>query len=59
MTHPHLFILAFRLLHMDDRGSSDWTVIYLLVLAVIAAILMFGVIKPMYARAGSAVGGAP
>jgi len=44
---------------MDDRGSSDWTVIYLLVLAVIAAILMFGVIKPMYARAGAQVGRAP
>ncbi len=44
---------------MDDRGSSDWTVIYLLVLAVIAAILLFGVIKPMYAGAGNAVGGGP
>ncbi len=59
MTSLHLFIFPILFLHMDDRGSSDWTVIYLLVLAVIAAILMFGVIKPMYARAGSAVGGAP
>jgi len=45
---------------VDDRGSGDWSTVYLLVLAIIAAIIMFGVIKPMFSRGATYVsGGAP
>lgn len=57
---PHLFILLSIFLHMDDRGAGEWSTIYLLVLAIIAAILMFGVIKPMFSKGAAYVsGGAP
>ncbi|MDN5358544.1 MAG: hypothetical protein PWP76_387 [Candidatus Diapherotrites archaeon] len=42
---------------MDDRGAGEWNTIYLLVLAIIAAILMFGVIKPMFSKGASYVSG--
>ncbi|GEM_PF-3518295 len=44
------------LLGMDERGGGEWSTIYLLVIAIIAAILIFGVIKPMYSQAAAAVG---
>ncbi len=40
---------------MDDRGAGEWGTIYLLVLAVLAAVLMFGVIKPMFSKGASYV----
>ena len=42
---------------MDDRGAGEWSTIYLLVLAIIAAIIMFGVIKPMFSRGAEYVSG--
>ena len=35
---------------MDDRGGADWSTLYLLVLAIVAGILLFGVIKPMFSK---------
>ena len=32
------------------RADGDWSVIYLLVVAIIAALLIFGVIKPSMAK---------
>lgn len=34
---------------MDERGDVSWTPIYLMVIVAIAAILLFAVIKPMFA----------
>ncbi len=32
------------------RSAGDWNVLYLLVVAIIAALLFFGVIKPSMAK---------
>ncbi len=32
------------------RAGGDWNVIYLLVVAIVAALLIFGVIKPSMAK---------
>ncbi|MFC2174412.1 hypothetical protein ACFLQ2_00895 [archaeon] len=45
---------------MDKRGDVNWTPIYLLILAAIAAILLISVIKPMFQSAvAGAVSAAP
>jgi len=30
------------------RGETDWTTIYIVILAIVAAMLIFGVAKPMF-----------
>ncbi len=32
------------------RAGSDWSTIYLLVVAIVAALLIFGVVKPSMAK---------
>jgi hypothetical protein len=34
------------------RGDTDWTTIYIVILAIIAALLIFGVAKPMFSGGG-------
>ena len=40
---------------MDDVGAGDWSTLYLLVLAIVAGVILFGVIKPMYAKGARTV----
>ncbi len=40
---------------MDDTGAGDWSTLYLVVLAILAAIILFGVLKPMYAKGAKTV----
>ena len=39
----------------DERGSAEWSAIYLLVVMVIAAVLLFTVIKPSFRSAADKV----
>jgi len=32
------------------RSAADWSVLYLLVVAIVAALLIFGVVKPSMAK---------
>ena len=40
---------------MDEAGAGDWSTLYIVVLAILAAIILFGVLKPMYAKGAKTV----
>ena len=44
------------MLGLTRKGDVNWTVIYLLILAAIAVILLISVLKPMFMSASSSVG---
>ncbi|HLD80873.1 MAG TPA: hypothetical protein VJA40_02635 [archaeon] len=43
----------------DERGSAEWSAIYLLIVVVIAAILLFTVVKPSFRSAQEKVRNTP
>jgi len=40
---------------MSKKGDVNWTPIYLVILAIIALILLMGIIKPMFQAAVSSI----
>ena len=41
---------------MKRRGSTEWTPIYMLIVLIIAAILIFTLAKPLIRQAGNVAG---